>query len=441
MLWKKINRFWRPGFLVMNLMLLLSVSGCSDEKSSLQNNQDKTEQIMEVCSDIYEKAAEGKPGTNLEVIRSIVNIFGEKGYAAVDSRNQVDMVCAEQVIAFCGKVDAKEEDKLKMIEVTYLGGLVLYDLQTKDGNVEVVKSCYEYKNNQLQKSVTGSYPAEYWNYTEDGYLMFSGVWFSEDQYVLTLSGVEEHTAFRVQPLDETCRELNRKYLLPVSYERNNMFLTDWSEEGFGTLNFYDFYDIFYPKTEGELIPYVMDENLGVGAVYRIPKDEFEHVIMTYFNIDSGTLQSKTTYYAEDAAYEYKPRGFYEAEYPEYPYPEVVGFTENRDGTITLMVHVVFPYAGISKVYAHEVVVRPFEDGGVQYVSNRMIPSEDNQEKTWHTPRLTEEEWEETYGGDKKASEEVGEPSTEIQSSETVVAESTYGFLPALMDLSENSEKR
>ena len=129
------------------------------------------------------------------------------------------------------------------------------------------------------------------------------------------------------------------------------------------------------------------------------KEEFESVIMTYFNIDSETLQSKTVYYSEDSTYEYKPRGFEEVEYPEYPYSEVVGFTENSDGTITLTANVVFPYAGDSKVYAHEVVVRPLEDGGVQYVSNRIIPSEDNYRETWHTPRLTLEEWEELYGGE------------------------------------------
>ena len=67
--------------------------------------------------------------------------------------------------------------------------------------------------------------------------------------------------------------------------------------------------------------------------------------------------------------------------------------------ITLTANVVFPYAGDSKVYAHEVVVRPLENGRVQYVSNRIIPSEDNYRETWHTPRLTLEEWEELYGGE------------------------------------------
>ena len=126
--------------------------------------------------------------------------------------------------------------------------------------------------------------------------------------------------------------------------------------------------------------------------------ELERVILPYFDIDSETLQSKTIYNAEDKTYEYKPRGFEEVEYPEYPYSEVIGFTENGDGTLTLTANVVFPYVGDSKVYAHEVVVRPLENGEVQYVSNRIIPSEDNCEETWHTPRLTAKEWDEIYGG-------------------------------------------
>ena len=412
MLLKKTAWFWKSGLAAISFMLIVSVSGCSDtpqEETSVvetisevqlpeQKDEEETEKMIECCLELYEKAAEENKIADLEMIRSIVNRFGENGYPAVDSRNQIDMTEAEQVERFCEMVDTQEEAEITIIEVSYLGGFVKYDLETKDGNVDVVRSYYKYENGNMKREVTGSYQAEYWNYTEDGYLMFSGVWFSKELYVLTLSGAEEHTALRVQPLDETYRELSRKYLLPIGFERNNMFIVDWNEDDFGDLNFYDMYDLLYEKINGTYTPYVADGNLGVGAVYQIPKDNFESVIMAYFNIDSETLQSKTIYYAENETYEYKPRGFEEVEYPEYPYSEVVGFTENSDGTLTLTANVVFPYAGNSKVFAHEVVVRPLENGGVQYVSNRIIPSEDNYRETWHTPRLTAEEWEEIYGG-------------------------------------------
>jgi len=229
-------------------------------------------------------------------------------------------------------------------------------------------------------------------------MMFSGSYYSETLYALTLSAEEDYVALRVEPLAEKYRELNRKYLLPIGYACNNMFITDWNESDFGDLNFYDLFDIFYSEVYKSPFSYMPDDNLGVRAVYHIPKEDFEHVIQTYFNIDSKTLQSKTVYCQEDSTYEYKPRGFEEVEYPEYPYPEVIGYTENNDSTITLMAQVVFPYKGDSNVYAHEVTVRPLDNGGVQYVSNKIIPSEDNGEVSWHTPRLTEDEWEELYGG-------------------------------------------
>ena len=413
MLLRKTAWSWKSGLAVISFVLMLSVSGCSDaspEEDTVsetvidiqaipEDSKENAEEIINICIDLYKKAAEENKIADLETIRNIVNCLGENGYPAVDSRNQINMTDPEKVVEFCEKVDAQEEAEITILEVSYLGGFVKYDLHTKDGNVDVVRSYYKYENGDIQREVTGSYQAEYWNYTEEGYLMFSGVWFSEELYVLTLSGAEEHTALRVQPLDETYRELSRKYLRPIGFEQNNMFIVDWSEDDFGDLNFYDMYDILYPKVNGQYVPYIADDHLAVSAVYRIPKEEFESVIMKYFNIDSETLQSKTVYYSEDSTYEYKPRGFEEVEYPEYPYSEVVDFTENSDGTITLTANVVFPYAGDSKVYAHEVVVRPLEDGGVQYVSNQIIPSEDNYEETWHTPRLTLEEWEELYGGE------------------------------------------
>lgn len=363
---------------------------------SLEDNQEDDGEILDDCGNLYKEAEEKQMINDLETIRHIIKAFGEKGYTAVDSKNQIDMTEPEQVLQFCESVNTKQEAETTIWEVGYDGGLAKYVLKTKDGMIDVVRKYFKYQDGIMQEKVTEEYSAESWEYTEEGYLMFSGSCASEQQYVLTLSEVTEHKAFRVQPLEEKYREWNRKYLLPIGYARNNMFITDWSEEAFGELDFYDVYDFSYPIVKGKKVPYEADENLSVRAVYQIPKDEFESVVMTYFHMDSQTLQSKTVYDAANETYEYKPRGIYEAEYPEYPYPEVVGNRENRDGTMTLLVHVVFPYAGNSKVFAHEVVIRPLEDGSFQYVSNRVLPSGNNGEETWYTPRMTDQEWEEVF---------------------------------------------
>lgn len=407
MLSKKIVRFLKSGFLVISIGFSMGISGCkgnieepvSSEPIEIVSEKGRDDNFINIPIDIYEEATTKNKLKDMETVRKVVERFGECGYAAVDCENRVDMTQMQSVMDFCDSVENQKEAEVTIIQVSSLGGFSVYHLQTENGVVHVKRCYYGYKDGIMKSEDEGEYQTDYWRYTDDGYLMFSGTYFSEELYVLTLSSAEEHVAFRILPLDAKCRELNEKYLLPIGYELNNMFLVDWNEDDFGDLNFYDMFDLLYPKLHNEKFPYVADDNLGIGAVYHIPKTEFENVIMEYFNIDSETLQSKTVYDSEDSTYEYKPRGFEEVEYPEYPYSEVIGYTENSDGTITLTANVVFPYSGNSKVYAHEVVIRPLEDGRVQYVSNRIIPSEDNSEETWHTPRLTAEEWEELYGGE------------------------------------------
>lgn len=364
------------------------------------DNIDDIDNIGTVYGNILNETAEENASDSLETMRHIISRLGEKGYAAVDSGNQIDMAGAEQVLEFCEAVDEKKSAELTMIVIENLG-FQKFDFKTEKGNVYVIKEYYRYDNKgYFQKVSTVSYPADLWQYTEEGYLIFEGSYDSEEDFVLTLSDVTEHAALRILPLDETCRELNRKYILPVGYGRNNLFLTDWSEEDFGDLDFYDVFDCFYPILYQHPVPYAYNENLEIGAVYQIPENIFENVITKHFNIDTEKLRLKTAYLLKESAYEYRPRGFYEVEYPEIPYPEVVDYTENPDGTITLTINAVYPEENTSKAYSHKTVIRPLSEENFQYVSNEMIPCENNFDIWWHSDRLTKKEWQETYGGNE-----------------------------------------
>ena len=423
MLLEKTRKFWKAGLAEINKILSLFVltgiasfmiAGCGDELPEVSEvreivvdhevsptNEDDFEDAISIAAvyrDIYDEAVEANTLGSLETLRSIVARLGENGYVAVDSENQVDMAGAEQVMEFCKAVNEKKSATLTIIVIKDFG-FRKFDLKTEDGSVNIVRGYYQYdQNGCLQNRDTVRYPADIWRYTEEGYLIFEGSYFSDENFVLTLSDTSEHTALRVLPLDETCRELNRKYILPVGYEQNNIFLTDWNEEDFGDLDFYDIFDNFYPFLYGKAVPYVADDNLGVGATYQIPEDVFENVITAHFKIDRETLRRKTTYFLDDATYGYRPRGFYEVEYPDIPYPEVVSYTENEDGTITLIVNAVYPNGNTSVAYSHRTVIRPLDGDCFQYVSNQMLSSEDERVIWWHSDRLTKEEWLEIYGG-------------------------------------------
>ena len=423
MVLEKTDRFWKAGLIEKNkkalssamIILILSImTGCSDdtpevseieitqqdsEVYSFDNNDSAdVERIAEILRDIYEEAVDTNTLGSLDIMRRMVAVLGENGYVAVDSGNQIDMVQAEQAIDFCKAVDEKEMDELTIIVVMEMG-IRKFDLKTEDGNVNIVRGYYQYdQNGSLQNRSTVSYPADFWQYTEEGYLIFEGSYFSDESYILTLSDTPEHTMLRILPLDEKCREYNRKYILPVGYGQNNLFLCNWSEDDFGDLDFYDLFDRFYPMTHSQPVPYMADEDLGVGTVYQIQGELFENVIGAYFNMDRETLRCKTTYLSELAAYEYRPRGFYEVEYPDIAYPEVVSYTENEDGTVTLYINAVYPGGNMSKEFAHITVIRPLSEESFQYVSNEITLPEGDHDIWWHSNRLTEEEWKEVYGG-------------------------------------------
>lgn len=424
MLKEWIGRFWKVSLIKRNRMLLFVgmisiivfvITGCSDNLSkvldirgtatdneisfvsdikvaALDNEIVNAESIAAIYHDSYEEAVKTNMLGSLETKEHIVVRLGEHGYVAVDSENQVDMAGAEQAVKFCKAVEEKKSDKLTIIVIMELG-FQKFDLETEGGNVNIVKGYYQYdKNGCLQNKSMVNYAANLWQYTEEGYIIFEGNYFSDENFVLTLSDAIEHTVLRVSPLDEKCRDLNRKFILPVGYSQNNIFLTDWNEEDFGELNFYDVFDKFYPILYGQPVPYIANENLGVETIYEIPEEIFENVIMTYFNVEKELLRSKTIYRPEKASYEYRPRGFYEAEYSEIPYPEVVNYIENDDGTITLIINAVYPNENTSKSFSHKIVIRPLGENRFQYMSNQMLS--DDYDIWWHSKRFTEKEWKE-----------------------------------------------
>ena len=92
---------------------------------------------------------------------------------------------------------------------------------------------------------------------------------------------------------------------------------------------------------GRSVPYTATDGWEIGKQYDIDREEYERVIQTFFGVDVEDLREKNVYLPEKQSYRFTPRGLYDIESPEVPYPEVTGYSRNEDGTLTCTVNEIF----------------------------------------------------------------------------------------------------
>lgn len=396
MSWKK--------WMIAGWILLFAGAGCSiaveREDGYKQENQRKTErqekeerisreseQLAEGFREIYEEERGKGEKDTLAFQQQIIQAIGEQGYAAVDTDNQINMVHPGQVQDFCESAEQGEKDSVVFFCVTDEGGWIRYDLEAQNGDIDVTESSLWWENDNPEVYYYHEFEAASWDYTDKGYLFF------EESRPAGYDGAPGQKAFRVKPLDQTCREAYQTYLASVGYERNNLLITDWTEQDSKELDFYDLYERLYRAKYGEIVPYEAKE----GAEYHVPEEEIEEVLQSYFSFDRQTIREHMKYQPESGTFLYRPRGRYDGGSPYGPYPEVTGYKELEDGTVQLTVEAVWEMEMLDCAMKSELVVRPMKDGNFQYVSNRVISREEGMTSFWYKPRLTEEEWNHYYG--------------------------------------------
>lgn len=184
--------------------------------------------------------------------------------------------------------------------------------------------------------------------TEKGYFIYAY------EYVIAHASLRQY--WRIEPLPEDCRELTEKYISGLSYVNYNLLVTDWDSSNVE--------DILMPCMYEDIYRISTGENLKTEG-WKIPAEEYERIMTTYFPVSVEQLREHCGYDEGSNTYEYEM--IYASPYP--PFGEVVDYTKNADGTITLIVDGVWPDYNSDLAFRNTVVVQPFEDGTFRYLSN------------------------------------------------------------------------
>lgn len=383
------------------ICVLLCLSGCESAGAGSADEKEAmyawSKDALHTCEDIFSEEEDDPSGicmgdtldASRDTVSGIVSRLGDAGYCAVDTDSRINMENAGLLRDFCTQAQAGAAAEVRMVVVKTDGGLVCYHFRADNGELYVERCTAGYEDGKIHIGFYTSFQAVRWEYTQKGYFLF-------EEYVEPgFDGPPGEYGFRVEPLNEELRALTEQYVSPVGYTGNNMLITDWREDtGFEPLDLYDMYDIMYHMKYGGYQPHSF---APAGEKCEVPARQFEDALQTHFNISIDVIRQKADYLPESDAYLYLSRGMGDLEQPYHPVPEVTACEELADGTMRLTVEAVWIRDFTDCAAVSELVVRPLDDGGFQYVSCRVTKSIDGVTGRWHTPRLSGEDWAHYYG--------------------------------------------
>lgn len=190
--------------------------------------------------------------------------------------------------------------------------------------------------------------------TEKGYFIYAY------EYVIAHASLRQY--WRIKPLSEECRELGKRYLEGLDYQMYNLLVINWNSNNVTDVLMPGLFDDLYRIDTGN--NFKAEKNM-------VDAETFERIMTTYLPVSVEQLRHFYEYDATKNSYIYEQ--IYASPYP--PFGEVVDYTENIDGTITLIVDGVWPDYNSDLAFRNTLVVQPFEDGTLRYLSNSIEPME------------------------------------------------------------------
>ncbi|MDO5445326.1 MAG: DUF6070 family protein [Eubacteriales bacterium] len=336
--------------------------------------------------DIYRAADKGS-SLNVTLssadIASMISACGTAGYPAADSRGDFNMQGYGLMHEFGQTLSLSNGDISETYFIVYPDGhLSGFMLSRESGIWHLYSASAAWNDDGTERIYSeGRYAVGEVRYTEKGWLIYSRDTsdFDENQKANT----DSYVMVRVLPYDSEMRTLCKRYVEPVGYFENNLFTTDWNEGNMGPIDFNSLYAYVFGLYNGtDMLSSYNVRNYYKAVqgtkLYLIPEDIFENNTTVYFNIDRAALKNISDYSSQLGGYLFLGynRDYYNVT-PRTPFPEVVDYSYNSDGTITLTVDAVNNWYGTDRAFRHTLVVRPTDGVSFRYVSNTLQQDPNN----------------------------------------------------------------
>lgn len=301
-------------------------------------------------SDVIRKLYEDEDiSDNSDLIYDAVDILGSNGLICFS--DDTNMYNYQLFQSFYRKyTDGGGRDYICVYRVNRDASVTEMTFVYDDSRIQMIFNTAKFENHDWKFITTGIRDLKDMKLTEKGYFIYT---YSN---IIAHGGLKEY--FRVSPLTDECRELTRKYVYGLSYVNYNMLVIDWNESNAS--------DILVPCMFDDIYRLYTGENLKPDGGW-IDADKYESVMLSMFPVTVTELRDKCDYNPEKDSYRYHV--ILGKQYP--PFGEVVDYSYNDDGTVSLIVDAVWADKGSDIAFRNTLTVKSEEDGTFKYMSNHI----------------------------------------------------------------------
>lgn len=286
---------------------------------------------------------------NSDLIYGAVDILGSSGLICfADDTNMYNYQLFQSF--YRNYTDGGGRDYICVYRVNRDASVTEMTFVYDDSRIQMIFNTAKFENHDWKFIATGIRDLRDMKLTKKGYFIYT---YSN---IIAHGGLKEY--FRVSPLTDECRELTRKYVYGLSYVNYNMLVIDWDESNAS--------DILVPCMFDDIYRLYTGENLKPDGGW-IDADKYESVMLSMFPVTVTELRDNCDYNSEKDSYRYHV--IIGKQYP--PFGEVVDYTFNDDGTVSLIVDAVWADKGSDIAFRNTLTVKPEDDGTFKYMSNHI----------------------------------------------------------------------
>ena len=330
---------------------------------------EKCRQAMELCRELFLSAeTENSPyypsGAvfTQQTVDNIEALLADHGYPVVDSDGfyPSNLQNADGLTAFLRAIEDRASARQDIVYVSKYGQLDWFSFFCTEGSLYCVRGSAGFdEDGNLSMATPQQGPVLDLGLTDSGYFYY--------QLQPLNNHAEAYSSVLTAPPDQVLYDLCAKYILPVGYQGNNLFLLDWDSADYGSLSFNDLLEYLYLIRHDYLD--TASFSLASDGIYSVPAEIFEDAVLPYFDISLEQFRAASLHDAATDTYPWQRSGFMNVTYFPPLTPYVSEFRENGDGTITITVDVLCFDLQAFPLFTHEVTIRPHDDGRFQYLAN------------------------------------------------------------------------